>query len=90
MRNIATFIAYVFFSSLPSLAQNDMNCSDGELGVVVSLYFTQNGPAGDVTWDIQDGEGNVLANNPFAYVANFEYTSSEVCLQHVLRFGGQP
>lgn len=81
MRNIVTFIACVFFSTLPSLAQNDTNCSDGELGVVVSLYFTQNGPAGEVTWDIQDGEGNVLANNPFAYVANFEYTSSEVCLQ---------
>ena len=60
-------------------AQITSSCYDGEVGVVVSLLYTQFGP-NEVSWDIQDIEGNILAQSPFAYAANFLYVSDEVCL----------
>ena len=81
MRKLLTLLSCVVFSTLTSFAQNETTCADGELGVVVSLYFTQVFPAGQVNWDLQDAENNVLASNTFLLSANFEHTSTEVCLQ---------
>jgi hypothetical protein len=68
---------YIYINS----SQNGNSCAFGEVGVTVSLSFSQITPAGQHTWDIQDTNGNVYATNPFTYAANFVYTSDEVCLQ---------
>ena len=81
MKKLFILFYCVVFGAFSSIAQEVTTCSDGEVGVVVSLSFTQVFPAGQVTWDIQDADGNVYATNPFTYAANFVYNSTEVCLQ---------
>lgn len=81
MKKALILLCCVVLNTLASYAQDGTICSDGEVGVVVSLSFTQVVPVGQVTWDIQDAGGNVYATNPFTYAANFVYNSTEVCLQ---------
>lgn len=80
MKKVLTLLCCIVFGTTVS-AQDVTSCAAGEVGVVVSLSFTQVVPVGQVTWDIQDADGNVYATNPFTYAANFVYTSTEVCLQ---------
>ena len=81
MKKVLTLLCCVVFGVHSLHAQQVTSCSPGEIGVVVSLSFAQVFPIGQVTWDIQDVDGNVLATNPFTYAANFVYNSTEVCLQ---------
>ena len=57
-------------------------CESGEVGVFISMEYTDvNVPAGQVSWDIQDGDGNVLEDlNYLPIASNFIYTSDEICL----------
>ena len=81
MNKVLTLLCCMFFYTAISFSQDVTSCADGEVGVVVSLSFTQVVPAGQVTWDIQDADGVIYATNPFTYAANFVYNSTEVCLQ---------
>mgnify|MGYP001260347862 CR=1 FL=1 len=80
MKKALILLCCVVLNTHTSYAQDGTSCSAGEVGVVVSLSFTQVVPAGQVSWDIQDAAGNVFATNPFTYAANFVYNSTEVCL----------
>jgi gliding motility-associated-like protein len=80
MKKVWTLLYCIVFGAFTVFAQDGTTCSDGEVGVVVSLSFTQVVPAGQVTWDIQDAAGTIYATNPFTYAANFVYNSTEVCL----------
>lgn len=81
MKKFVFIFIFIFVGLGISLAQTTTtSCADGEVGVVVSLSFTQVMPVGEVTWDIQDADGNILGTNPFTYAANFVYTSDEVCV----------
>ena len=79
MNKIFKLIISIFLLTLNLRAQNSSSCQDSEVGVIVSLLYTQFGP-NEVSWDIQDVEGVILAQSPFAYAANFLYESDEVCL----------
>ena len=81
MKKVLILLCCMFFYTAISFSQDVTSCADGEVGVVVSLSFTQVVPAGQVTWDIQDADGVIYATNPFTYAANFVYNSTEVCLQ---------
>ena len=62
--------------------QEFTTCESGEVGVFVSMEYTDvNIPAGQVSWDIQDVDGNVLEDLDYLPIAsNFIYTSDEICL----------
>ena len=78
--NKILFIFLILLSiSQKIFAQGSSSCFDGDVPVVVQFYFTQFS-SGEVSWDIQDSDGTIYAQNPFPPVANFEYTSDEVCL----------
>jgi gliding motility-associated-like protein len=79
MNEILKLITYLFFLTQILCAQITTSCQEGEVGVVVSLLYTQTGP-NQVSWDIQDNNGVVLGQSPFAYAANFLYVSDEICL----------
>jgi gliding motility-associated-like protein len=79
MNKIFKLLTSIFLLTLNLGAQNSSSCQDSEVGVIVSLLYTQFGP-NEVSWDIQDVEGVILAQSPFAYAANFLYESDEVCL----------
>lgn len=82
MKYLVLLISMTVLISLPVSAQESTSCSSGELGVFVSVLYTQlNFPAGEVSWDIQDNEGEVLADfNYLPIAANVTYTSEEICL----------
>ena len=80
MKKLIGLLVLILASHQIVQAQETTSCAEGEVGVVVSLSFTQAIPLGEVTWDIQDADGNIYATNPFTYAANFIYTSDEVCL----------
>ena len=75
-------IIFVVLVSCSSFAQEFTTCESGEVGVFVSMEYTDvNVPAGQVSWDIQDGDGNVLEDLDYLPIAsNFIYTSDEICL----------
>ena len=75
-------IVFVVLVSCSSFAQEFTTCESGEVGVYVSMEYTDvNVPAGQVSWDIQDGDGNVLEDLDYLPIAsNFIYTSDEICL----------
>ena len=81
MKKVFTILCCVVFGVYTIQAQEVTSCSAGEVGVVVSLASTQDFPTGQVTWDIQDAEGNIFATNPFPLSPNFTYDFPEVCLQ---------
>ena len=62
--------------------QEFTTCESGEVGVFVSMQYTDiNLPAGEASWDIQDGDGNVLEDLDYLPIAsNIIYTSNEICL----------
>ena len=72
----------IFFISCSSFAQEFTTCESGEVGVFVSLQYTDvNIPAGEVSWDIQDGDGNILEDLDYLPIAsNIIYSSNEICL----------
>ena len=80
MKKLIGLLVLILASHQIVQAQSTTSCAEGEVGVVVSLSFTQVFPVGEVTWDIQDADGNIYGTNPFTYAANFVYTSDEVCV----------
>ena len=54
MRHLIRLFVFVFAGLQIAQAQTTTSCAAGEVGVVVSLSFTQVMPVGEVTWDIQD------------------------------------
>jgi len=80
MKKLIGLLVLILASHQIVQAQSATSCDEGEVGVVVSLSFTQVVPVGEVTWDIQDADGNIYGTNPFTYAANFVYTSDEVCV----------
>ena len=58
------------------------SCESGEVGLFVSLLYTDiNVPPGEISWDIQDSEGNILEDFDYLPIASgFIYTSDEICL----------
>ena len=81
VKQVLRFICVVLVSC-SSFAQEFTTCESGEVGVFVSMEYTDvNVPAGQVSWDIQDGDGNVLEDLDYLPIAsNFIYTSDEICL----------
>ena len=76
------FICVVVLMSCSSLAQEFTTCESGEVGVFVSMQYTDlNFPNGQVSWDIQDVDGNILADLEYLPIAsNILWTSDEICL----------
>lgn len=62
----------------PVFGQTQSNCSDGQVGVIVVVNTVF--PGTEVSWDIQNSDGDIMATNPFIYAANFTYYSDEICL----------
>ena len=48
------FICVVVIMSCSSFAQEFSTCESGEVGVFVSMQYTQLFSSGEVSWDIQD------------------------------------
>ena len=76
------FICVVVLMSSSSLAQEFTTCESGEVGVFVSMQYTDvNIPAGEVSWDIQDSNGDTLQDFDYLPIgSNFLYESDEICL----------
>ena len=82
VKQIVSLIYVFILVTCPILAQDFTSCESGEVGVFVSLQYTDvNIPAGEVSWDIQDSDGNILEDfNYLPIASNFIFTSDEICL----------
>tara|TARA_B100001093_G_C26860465_1_gene1029920 strand:+ start:12745 stop:16266 length:3522 start_codon:yes stop_codon:yes gene_type:complete len=75
------FICVVVLMSCSSLAQEFSSCESGEVGVFVSMQYTELFSTGEVSWDIQDSNGDTLEDFEYSMIgANFLYESDEICL----------
>ena len=63
MKKLIGLLVLILASHQIVQAQSTTSCAEGEVGVVVSLSFTQVFPVGEVTWDIQDADGNIYGTN---------------------------
>ena len=83
VKEITRLFYVVVLMSWHTLAQEFTTCESGEVGVFVSMQYTDlNFPVGEVSWDIQDVDGNVLADLDYLPIAsNIIYPyPEEICL----------
>lgn len=72
---IKVLFAFLAFSQF---TQAQTACSDGEVGIIVTVHTVNSGS--QVSWNVSDLDDIIYATNPFTYASNFTYVSEEICL----------